>query len=31
LVVTPTFAGYAKAERDAALQLFDRMFQKGGG
>jgi len=29
--VTLEFTGYAKAERDAALQLFDRMFQKGGG
>jgi len=25
------FTGYAKAELDAALKLFDRMFQKGGG
>ncbi len=29
--VTLEFTGYAKAERDAALKLFDRMFQKGGG
>ncbi len=29
--VTLTFRGYAKAERDAALRLFERMFQKGGG
>ncbi len=25
------FSGYTKAERQAALHLFDRMFQKGGG
>lgn len=29
--VTLKFTGYAKAERVAALKLFDRMFQKGGG
>ena len=29
--VTLTFRGYAKAERDAALKLFECMFQKGGG
>ncbi len=25
------FSGYTEAEREAALHLFDRMFQKGGG
>ena len=29
--VTLTFRGYAKADRTAALRLFERMFQKGGG
>jgi len=29
--VTLKFTGYTKAERDAAMQRFDRMFQKGGG
>ena len=29
--VTLIFSGYAKAERDAALKLFDRMFRRGGG
>ena len=29
--VTLTFRGYAKADREAALRLFERMFQKGGG
>ncbi|MEE8351138.1 MAG: MoaD/ThiS family protein [Rhodospirillales bacterium] len=29
--VTLKFTDYAKAERVAALKLFDRMFQKGGG
>ncbi len=25
------FSGYTDAEAEAALKLFDRMFQKGGG
>ncbi|MDA0306631.1 MAG: MoaD/ThiS family protein [Proteobacteria bacterium] len=29
--VTLKFTGYARAERETALKLFDRMFQKGGG
>jgi len=29
--VTLEFTSYAKVERDAALKLFDRMFQKGEG
>lgn len=29
--VTLEFSGYTDAEADAALKLFDRMFQKGGG
>ena len=29
--VTLTFRGYAKADREAALKLFERGFHKGGG
>ena len=29
--VTLVFSGYGEEERTAALHLFDRMFQKGGG
>lgn len=29
--VTLVFSGYTGAERAAQLDLFDRMFQKGGG
>ena len=29
--VTLVFSGYSEEERAAALHLFDRMFQKGGG
>ncbi len=29
--VTLTFTGYTDAEAEAALKLFERMFQKGGG
>jgi len=29
--VTLEFTSYAKVERDSALKLFDRMFQKGEG
>lgn len=29
--VTLTFSGYSDAEAAAALKLFERMFQKGGG
>ncbi len=29
--VTLAFSGYGEEERAAALKLFERMFQKGGG
>ncbi len=29
--VTLVFSGYGEEERAAALDLFERMFQKGGG
>lgn len=29
--VTLVFSGYGEEERAAALKLFERMFQKGGG